>query len=174
AVPPSPRGTERARSLAGRRSRRERTGERAGQLADPLGSRLVGTPVTAEQLRRTASIELRPRSSEPAPDAKLVVAPGQVSNDQSEKMQPIRDLIRGGALAAGVATGAGDGHADQLRQQFEPQCAEQRPPLVLGNRGLLQLVEEPPQCCAYPFRRRRRCRDRSDGVAANTRAVHDL
>jgi len=67
---------------------------------------------------------------QPPADAEIVVAAGQVGNQQCEEVQAFRDVLRGAAGAAGVPADRGHRHPDEFREQLLAEGADHRRPFT--------------------------------------------
>ncbi|GIV00372.1 MAG: hypothetical protein KatS3mg014_1987 [Actinomycetota bacterium] len=124
-----------------------RAGEqRARQGSDGPRSLVVGIPPLPEHILRRATAERRTRTLEPPPDAAHVVGPREVGDDRCEEVEPGRDVVGRVASARRVPAQAGEGDAEQVREEFGPEDLDERAPLRLGNGALAEGLDERGRC----------------------------
>src|SRR5215469_13099655 len=101
----------------GRRADRESCGWRSDQGASELlnlnGSRLRRFPAALEQIHRSAAIELRALPRKPLTNSEFVVGSREVTDNQSQKVQALRDIVRRNASVRPVSPNADGRHSEE-------------------------------------------------------------
>src|ERR1039457_1050877 len=100
--------------------------------------RLDWLPTGFETVQGRAPVQLCALPREPLPDADFIVGSTEIAHYQAQKVQSVRNIVRGGSCGRPVSANAARRNAEQSGQQFQAEHFRQAIPFELRHWRLLE------------------------------------